>query len=342
MPKNRPTIGQTNWGTPLNDHINQLSPNGGGINFSGSAPTGLVATDDGYTYVNTTTREIQRWNGTGWDVLLGGVAIGRETLTANRTYYVNNISGSDTNDGLTAGTAFGTIQKAVDLIKNTIEPGSFTSTIQVADSATPYAGAVCIDVRKVIIQGNDTDPNLVKIDTITVYSGTGIGFQVDENSNIIVSGFSFVALSNTTLPIRFLQVTRSSNLTVKKVKFGDIPLSSPQRMHAAAELTSFISFETDYEIAGGAQYHIFCSTGSYVRHLVVTGNITVTLTATPGFTTFIVVILQSRYVRSNGITFIGSATGQTYSVTQQSIIVALPGVFPGSTSGNSDASSFYQ
>lgn len=41
--------------------------------------------------------------------------VDREVLTAARTYYVDGTSGSDSNNGLTTGTAFATIQKAIDV-----------------------------------------------------------------------------------------------------------------------------------------------------------------------------------------------------------------------------------
>src|SRR5258707_8885884 len=72
----------------------------------------------------------------------------RETLTANRTYFVST-SGSDSNDCLTAGTACRTKQYVSNLIQSTLDlacnkvivqslPGTYTDPLSVTG---PYMGA---------------------------------------------------------------------------------------------------------------------------------------------------------------------------------------------------------
>jgi hypothetical protein len=73
MPKPIPTLGLTNWGQPLNEHLAQLNnPITGGINtfdtFS-QRPTTLTAVDNGKTYLYTQTGNIHQWTGTNWKVL---------------------------------------------------------------------------------------------------------------------------------------------------------------------------------------------------------------------------------------------------------------------------------
>jgi Pectate lyase superfamily protein len=68
-----PTIGDPNWGIPLNNHLSQLqNPSNGGINkfeqFS-QRPTNLTADDAGKTYLYTQTGNIHQWTGTSWKVL---------------------------------------------------------------------------------------------------------------------------------------------------------------------------------------------------------------------------------------------------------------------------------
>ena len=57
----------------------------------------------------------------------------REVLTANRTYYINPSSGSDSNDGLSPGAgAFATIQKGVDTVTS-LDLSIYDATIQLED-----------------------------------------------------------------------------------------------------------------------------------------------------------------------------------------------------------------
>jgi hypothetical protein len=71
--KSIPTIGDSNWGIPLNAHLSQLqNSTTGGINsfeqFS-QRPTNLTADDVGKTYLYTQTGNIHQWTGTAWKVL---------------------------------------------------------------------------------------------------------------------------------------------------------------------------------------------------------------------------------------------------------------------------------
>ena len=89
----------------------------------------------------------------------------RTQLTANVTYYVAT-TGSDSNDGLTPGTPFATIQKAVDTIAAFDGAGVYSGTIDVADGT--YAESVTlrtlVGYTQVTIDGNTTTPGNVIID----------------------------------------------------------------------------------------------------------------------------------------------------------------------------------
>lgn len=79
MPKSIPSVGDTNWGSPLNEHLAQLSdPSTGGINIwddINSRPwtdgDNTRGDFDGYTGVNKSTGRIERWDSTNeeWEVI---------------------------------------------------------------------------------------------------------------------------------------------------------------------------------------------------------------------------------------------------------------------------------
>lgn len=117
---------------------------------------------------------------TATDAAAGRTALSvREQLTAARTYYVRT-DGNDSNNGLsdTAGGAFLTIQKAVD-VAATLDLGIFNCIIQVADGT--YTGAVVLKAfvgsGQVRIIGNEAAPaNVIINATGDTVSGNNVGY----------------------------------------------------------------------------------------------------------------------------------------------------------------------
>jgi hypothetical protein len=234
MAKAIPNQGDTNWAIPLNQHLgNLITGSTGGINFSATIPTGKNSGDEGYTYINTTTRELIRWDGANWIVLLGGLTKGKEKLTAIRSYYINSGSlGNDSNTGLSAATPFKTIQKAIDTIKYTLDQNGFRCYIVLANSTTPYSGALIEDLSNIEIQGNKDDTTQVIIDTDRVTEQTRerqtlmddriYAIKVTGNSNdILIYGVTLSPISNLNKTfMSLLWCTNNASCTIKFVEFG--------------------------------------------------------------------------------------------------------------------------
>ena len=137
----------------------------------------------------------------------------RDTPTANRTYYVST-TGNDSNTGLDAADAFLTIQRAVNVVCDTLDNMGYAITIQVADGAynaavalKPYVGS-----GLVTLQGNTTTPANV---TITL-SGSVCISAVNISQSWRIAGFTF---STTGVAANCLQIT-GSRVNLAAIAFG--------------------------------------------------------------------------------------------------------------------------
>lgn len=108
-----------------------------------------------------------------------GLVIGtdlRERLSANRDYYVRT-DGSNSNNGLanTAGGAFLTIQKAIDVILGTLDLDIYDVSVNIASGT--YSGAISVAAPvvgsgRIILKGDTTTPSNVNLTGgITVNGG---------------------------------------------------------------------------------------------------------------------------------------------------------------------------
>jgi hypothetical protein len=347
MPKNRPNTGDTGWGVTLNAHLSQLAPTGGGINFGTSDPI-LVAGDDGYTYVNTLQREIRRWNGIAWEILLGGLATGRETLTANRTYYVDNTAGNDANDGLTATTAFATIQRAFDVIKFKLDSQTFTVTVQLTASASPYAGATLTNWRgNMVINGQSLNASQYVIDTTVLVSAINQvrGLSFDNAGNIAITNIQFIGQSNPAAQQYCIYADNNSIVSMTANAFGTCS-STVESIHIGGFRGSDINIFGGYQINGSATVHyrfyLYARLGVNRIGLL---NPVVALTGTIAFAVYAQFDSYCALARINNASFnyTGAATGQQYGITRWTYIDAggNPNFFAGSTAGTTDATSIY-
>ena len=254
----------------------------------------------------------------------------RERLYADRTYYVRT-DGSDANNGLanTSGGAFLTIQKAANVIRDTLDFNGFTVTVQIGDG-TYTAGMLlrgkCVGQRdwtSLVFQGNAATPANVVIsvtggDCFKAWGGAQFTIK-DVKVQTTTSGDCVEAF----LP--------GSVIVLFRLNFG-----ACAGAHIRAFGNCYISCEAGepYTISGGAQYHL---------RAVQLGQIecdagTVTISGTPAFSVaFAGASLQGLiFVLSSSVSFSGSATGKRYDAAQNSVIDtqgAAATYLPGNASG---------
>lgn len=120
----------------------------------------------------------------------GASANAREVLRAPRTYYVST-SGSNSNNGQSAGSPFATIAYARDLIYNTIDAAGQTLTIKLADGTYTTGAAFTglptgLGSGSLVLEGNSGTPGNVIISTTSADDVTAIA-----GARISVKGIEF-------------------------------------------------------------------------------------------------------------------------------------------------------
>jgi hypothetical protein len=254
----------------------------------------------------------------------------REELTANRNYYVRT-DGSDDNNGLTdtSGGAFLTIQKAVDVVCNTLDCKSYNVDIRVADGTytitTPIQLKEFFGTGYVSITGNSSTPANVLLTSSTsrIYELNGVESRWNlqyhkittsaANTDGIVSSYSHIGLRG----LNFGSCTRYMiNAFASKIGFNNTP----------------------FTISGGAQ--VFLNLAGSIAAM---GGLSITLTGSPIFSLFFVSVTTS-YLSVYSFTHTGTTTGQRFYNNLRSVIEGTGGsttYLPGNTNGSTVNGSFY-
>lgn len=240
----------------------------------------------------------------------------REKLTAARTYYVRT-DGSDSNDGLTntSGGAFLTIQKAINVVRNSIDLGGYNVTIQVAPGTYagaqlygPFTGAGIVQVL-----GDATTPS-----NVVINSGT-YGFSVLDNGILYVGGFRFTGAGNALRPWRGGKIYLNYN--------SDFAMTS---VHMYASSGGYVECTANYSISGGSSWHWAADTGNATINC---SNRTITLTGTPAFGAGFAYATMNSHIYAASNTYVGSATGSRYTVSLNGTIYFSTSTLPGSIAG---------
>lgn len=241
----------------------------------------------------------------------------REKLTAARTYYVRT-DGNDSNNGLTntAGGAFLTIQKAVDVCA-AIDLGIYDATIMVGAGTWTAATTLktTIGAGNVIIRGvnDDLTSTVISVSGSNCFGGAFVGRYKISHMRMTCTGVCIDIFGGGAI-----------------VRWADVDFAAAT-VHVRAFAGALGESAGNYTISGSAYGHITVYDGGNVR---VVGS-SVTITGTPNFNGAFCVAGRLGNALIVSAVFSGSATGARYSSGQNSVIYTGAGelYLPGDAAG---------
>jgi len=255
--------------------------------------------------------------------LSDGSVVGRETLTANRTYFVRK-DGSDANSGLTndGHGSFLTIQRAIDEVCK-IDPADYQVTVQIA--AGNYQGVMLkkhMGAKAPIVNG----------------------LIIDDVQMVFISGQIQTTYSAGEWSLSNMQVDGIVCVGVSTVKLGEGICFGPCSNHQMQALYGGMIIATaSYSIVGGPQYgsHAYAISGGIIK----TSNCVVDLSGSVNFSLgFVRSDFGGGYFEMNSMTFIGSATGKRFDLKRGSVcsvFTANLNYFPGNSPGSVETGAVY-
>ena len=268
----------------------------------------------------------------------------RNKVTTNMTIYVSPTGSDTTGNGLTAGTAFATIQTAINVVYTNYDWNGHLCTIQLADGTYPLTAAGAYQATfngmpfgmpqyGLTLLGNPANPAAVTLNST--------------NANCILAN------ATATLQINGITVTASGVLTttsdqgigILAAGGSQVQLSSVRAVNCSTvgirtDNAAYIVLLTGAPIVitGNGQYAIFAGEGTQIYAIGSTLNVT-------GFNASQAVFAcdQGR-MSMDSATFIGAATGVRYVVTNCGVITTGGGganYLPGSSPGVVSAGGIY-
>lgn len=230
------------------------------------------------------------------------IKIGRDKLIANRTYYVR-ADGADTNNGLanTAGGAFLTIQKAIDVVKQ-LDLNGFTVNITCIGDFTGQGTIniyLPIGAGSVILQGDTASITATKIQKISL---------VDQSAlcTFIIDAFELRNNSDC------LTISRAS-ITHGRISYAGagfvIGLSGGAKFNPYAVTGCTITFS--YFGSGTLNSLVICQNGSIFDIFAAVSSI-ITLSGNPSFALGLLLSEGNALITIANATVTGSFSGTQY------------------------------
>jgi hypothetical protein len=253
---------------------------------------------------------------------------GATYLATTVTFFVDNVNGSDSNDGLAsgAGGAFLTLTHARDVISNQIDFNGQQVVIQAAASQT---WTETFDLRNGWVGGGQW---------IIDGGGSTFGSSTSHTFNLEMSGPGFFEVQNMTIinSASGASCFNANGPGVWNIGAG-VTFGATQQAHILASGSgSVVSVNNNYTVSGGGACHFEATQGGF---LVFQSGLTVTVSANITFSIAFAFVTQGANAQSLSNTFtLGghTVTGNRYNVQQNGVMFVNGGganYFPGSVAG---------
>lgn len=263
-------------------------------------------------------------------------ALTRQRLNSDLTLYIST-TGNNSNDGLTAGTPFQTMQYAWDYAQKKYDLNGYILTFQLADGTynqSFYGSGIFVGQKLragVIFNGNPSNPRAVLITS---------------------SSTTIVANNNGSFSLKNLKVSSSGAITDHCIFAQDqgssidinnnVVIGTSNGGHFGSSYGGGIYINQSYTIEGGATATHW-NAGNAGQIHVSTNGVAIVLSGTPSFTDFCSCGAGS-LIDFGNVTFSGAATGRKFNVYGNSVLNsggASVSALPGSTAGVTSTGGVY-
>jgi hypothetical protein len=297
-----------------------ITPGSGGVWAVGDLAPSSVILNPGDTGLITSA------GGAAYRYTLLSRAGTRTILQANTTFYVAT-TGNDSNNGLSSGAPWLTIQHAINVLANSYNLNGFNATIQLADGT--YSGAVTITqpwvgggATNVIINGDSVTPSNVVVSGGVTANGPGTCISIQ---NLEISSIGIIAEFGGTVIMN------------AGIVFGSVGGNT----HIVASYQGAVIANNNYTISGGAAVHLETESSSTV---LINAGLTVTLTGTPSFSQEFAFAAAGGTITVASVTWSGAATGVRYLANAGGIIYTAGAgstFLPGNAGGSATNGGIY-
>lgn len=261
----------------------------------------------------------------------------RILLSANATFYVDNVAGSNSNPG-TAALPFQTLQHAWDFLSANLDLASFNLTIHLVASATAYL----LDAESGWVGGsnvNITGAGSASTKLQDLAFGNNSSFVIGPIINIDGVTLTEVASANAAV------VAQGAIGTVNiSSRGGDVVLGTSVQQFIGFGVFGFGATLTLFDIsyngfAGAFTQPLTATSGGF---LLIRGAVSQTVVGAPTYGTFAVASTQSGITANSGFT--GAATAKRYDSQSLGLINTNGGganFFPGNVAGTTGTGGQY-